>query len=343
MKLKSPDELTRLSALPADVRLYLIAGPDEATVEAVGAHLLSLAGKGAERIDIDARECREDPARLATEAASLSLFAGARIVRLTIPGAGDECLPAATALIEAEAAECPVVALAPGVTNRGKLFKLAETSAFARVVQCYQPRRGDLAAIAVAQARDRHLRLSNPDALLLVDLVDGDRALIARELDKIALYLDASEDRPRQATAEAIRLLGAASHDEDIGAFVNAVLGGKVEELADQLNLADALGVNEIRLLRSLSNRVQQLARLRVQVDGGQHPKSVASAKPNGVFWKEVDAVAAQLRIWDAHRIARLNDRLLLTEQALKASGTPGGVLFRQLATDIAHQAARVR
>ena len=30
-------------------------------------------------------------------------------------------------------------------------------------------------------------------------------------------------------------------------------------------------------------------------------------------------------------------------KQALKASGTPGAVLFRKLMTDIAHQAARAR
>ena len=42
-------------------------------------------------------------------------------------------------------------------------------------------------------------------------------------------------------------------------------------------------------------------------------------------------------------RIARLMSRLLDCERSLKASGTAGGVLFRKLMTDIAHQAARAR
>ena len=65
--------------------------------------------------------------------------------------------------------------------------------------------------------------------------------------------------------------------------------------------------------------------------------------KSSGVFWKERDAVTAQLHIWDSVRIARLMTRLLDCERALKSSGTAGAVLFRKLMTDIAHQAARAR
>ena len=67
------------------------------------------------------------------------------------------------------------------------------------------------------------------------------------------------------------------------------------------------------------------------------------AARTSGIFWKERDAVTAQLHIWDSVRIARLMSRLLDCERALKASGTAGGVLFRKLMTDIAHQAARAR
>ena len=70
---------------------------------------------------------------------------------------------------------------------------------------------------------------------------------------------------------------------------------------------------------------------------------TVVAAKSSGVFWKERDAVTAQLHIWDSVRIARLMTRLLDCERALKSSGTAGAVLFRKLMTDIAHQAARAR
>src|SRR3546814_13966440 len=85
----------------------------------------------------------------------------------------------------------------------------------------------------------------------------------------------------------------------------------------------------------------RSLARLRAEVDGGAHPATVVAARSSGIFWKERDAVTAQLHIWDSVRIARLMSRLLDCERALKASGTAGGMLFRKLMTDIAHTAAR--
>src|SRR3546814_11247806 len=106
---------------------------------------------------------------------------------------------------------------------------------------------------------------------------------------------------------------------------------------------AAAIGVAEIGSNRALAMRARQLARLRAEVDAGAHPATVVSARSSGVFWKEQSAVTAQLHIWDSVRIARLMTRLLDCERALKASGTPGNVLFRKLMTDIAHQRSEER
>ena len=200
-----------------------------------------------------------------------------------------------------------------------------------------------LIGIAMAAAEDEGLRLANGEAQLLVDLVSGDQALMRREIEKIALYLDAAPDRQRQVTPADIAALGAATHEEDVSECINVALGGKVRELPDMLAKAAAVGVAEIRIIRALGIRAMQLARLRDEVDAGAHPATVVAAKSSGVFWKERDAVTAQLHIWDSVRVARLMTRLLDCERALKSSGTAGAVLFRKLMTDIAHQAARAR
>ena len=63
-------------------------------------------GPDAERIDLDGQTLRDDPARLADEAASFSMFGDKRCIRIT--GMGEESLPALNALLEAEAAGNPV-------------------------------------------------------------------------------------------------------------------------------------------------------------------------------------------------------------------------------------------
>jgi DNA polymerase-3 subunit delta len=285
----------------------------------------------------------QDPSLLAAEAASMSLFAGARVIRLDILGSGDDCLAAVEALLAADSAINPVIATGASVTAKSKLVKLVEGSDHGVAAICYQPDRRALIGIAMAAADEQGLRLGNAEAQLLIDLVSGDQALMRRELEKIALYLDAGRDRQRQVAAADIAALGAATHEEDVSEVINTALGGKVRDLPAMFATAAAVGVAEIRVIRALAIRATQLARLRAEVDAGAHPATVVAAKSSGVFWKERDAVTAQLHIWDSLRIARLMSRLLDCERSLKASGTAGGVLFKKLVTDITHQAARAR
>ena len=343
MKAEKPADLNRLTSLSGGPRLYLMAGPDEATCAAVGDHLIALAGADAERIDLSSDDLKRDPARLATEAASLSLFAGARVVRLGVAGGGDDCLEAVAALLTADAAPNPVVALAPTLTKKSKLFKLAEESPLVRCAVCYQPDTRELIAIAVAAARAEGLQLGGREAAMLVDLVAGDQKLIMREVEKLTLYRDAAPDRQRAVLAEDIAALGAGIDEEDIGACVNIALSGKVAELPAMLASAEAVGVADIRLLRALAIRVQLLVRLRAEVDQGQHPRTLVDDRRHAIFWKEKDAVTAQLRLWDSIRLARLMTLLLGCERALKSSGTAGSVLLHRLLVDIARQAARAR
>ncbi|WP_338426894.1 DNA polymerase III subunit delta [Sphingopyxis kveilinensis] len=343
MKSVKPADLERQTRLDPAVRFILLTGPDEATMGAVANHLVALAGKEAERLDLTNTQLAQDPSLLAAEAASMSLFSSARLIRIDLTGSGDDSLAAVEALLAAETAINPVIATGASVTAKSKLVKLVEGSDHAVAAICYQPDRRALVGIAMAAAQEQGLRLSNAEAQLLIDLVSGDQALMRREIEKIALYLDAGADRQRQVTAADIAALGAATHEEDVSECINVALGGKVRELPDMLATAAAVGVAEIRIIRALAIRAMQLARLRAEVDGGAHPATVVSARSSGVFWKERDAVTAQLHIWDSVRITRLMSRLLDCERALKASGTAGGVLFRKLMTDIAHQAARAR
>ncbi|MDK2761109.1 MAG: DNA polymerase III subunit delta [Sphingopyxis sp.] len=343
MKTVKPAELERLPRLDPAVRFILLTGPDEATMEAVAGHLVALAGKDAERLDLTGAQLSQDPSLLAAEAASMSLFSAQRTIKVDLTGSGDDSLAAVEALLAADTAINPVIATGASVTAKSKLVKLVEAASNAVAAICYQPDRRALVGIAMAAATDQGLRLANAEAQLLVDLVSGDQSLMRREIEKMALYLDAAPDRQRQVTEADIAALGAATHEEDVSECINVALGGKVRDLPAMLANAAAVGVAEIRIIRALAIRAMALARLRAEVDAGAHPATVVSARTSGIFWKERDAVTAQLHIWDSVRVARLMSRLLDCERALKSSGTAGGVLFRKLMTDIAHQAARAR
>ena len=101
MKANARDIRTALERPSPDIRLYLLHGPDGSAAAELAGVLAKAMGAEAERVDLDGAQLRSDPARLADEAASLSLFGGARYIRVS--PAGEECLDAFIAADNAEA------------------------------------------------------------------------------------------------------------------------------------------------------------------------------------------------------------------------------------------------
>ena len=146
----------RLRALiaspPHDIRFYLLHGPDEAGAQAAARQLGKAFGADVERVDLDGATLRKDPARLADEAASMSLFGGARYIRVT--GTGEESLEAIATLLAADRAGNPVVALAPGLRATAKVAKLVLDSPHAYACAFYEPTPAEAEKIAQLIARD---------------------------------------------------------------------------------------------------------------------------------------------------------------------------------------------
>src|SRR3546814_12114203 len=78
------------------------------------------------------------------------------------------------------------------------------------------------------------------------------------------------------------------------------------------------------------------LARLRAEVERGSSVGAVMAAQGKSIFWKEKEAVAAQLSRWRSDLIAKGVARLLEAERQVKASGGLG-----PLAADEARSAGR--
>jgi len=341
MRVKPPEMARALTNPGDDVRLYLLTGPDQAGAIAagrtLGQALRNRGGEEPERVDIASAALKADPARLADEAAAISLFGGARYIELAVAGSGDDCLAAVEALLEATQAGNPVVAIGPGVSAKSKLIKLADASARAAIY--YPPEGRALETLAREIAAGHGLSVDRETALRLTDMVAGDRLLLAAEIEKLALYLDASPAEPKPLTPAALAALGAETHEEDIARCIDVAMGGRPGALRAMLENIDATGLNEIRLIRAMGNRARLLARLRGAVDAGRSPAQAADG--GNVFFKEKASVARQLAIWDTPATARLVAKLQAAERAIKSPASAGGIVMRQLLVDMAHEANR--
>lgn len=311
---------------PADIRLYLMFGPDEAGAMALAERLARALGPEAERIDLDGAALRGDPARLADEAAAMSLFGTARHVRVT--GAGEESLAATTALLEAERAGNPVVMIAPSLKATSKLAKLALDSPAAMALACYVPDAGQLEAVAGQIARDHGLRLGGGVARRLAQAGGGDRAVMMREIEKLALYLDASPERPVACEDDALDAIGAELGETEMSDVIEGVIAAKPAALGEALRRMDEAGVSPIPWLRALARRLASLAEMKGEVLAGGDVAGVM--KRHRVFWKEEAATGAALRRWSPEALARALGEVRRAERSVMASATAGDVLASQ-------------
>lgn len=339
MKVKEPQIIRALENPDGRVKLYLLYGPDDAGSRALAARFEQRMGADAERIHLDGSTLKDDPARLADEAASFSLFGQKRHIRVT---GGDECANAVIALLEAETVGNPVVMISGALKATSLLMKAALNHPDVMAFQGYKPEGAGLETLAVGIGRSYGLRLQPGVAAKLGANCLADRAVLEREIEKLALYLDAAPDRPRDASEETLAAIGADIAEADTGRLVNAVLGGDLATVTAELSEVE-VGSGWVPVIRALQRRLILLARLRSDVDTGKSPSEVVASLGKSLFYKEIPIVTTQLSRWSSERLATASARLFASERAIMASNTAGTVIAAEEFLAIARVGQRLR
>ncbi len=323
------------------IRCYLLYGPDESGSRALAQRLAVAMGPDAERIDLDASRVAADPALLADEAASVSLFGGARHIR--VEGVTDACLAAVEALLEAPAAGNPVVLLAGALRKDAKLVKRVDGDPAAMSFASYAPEGQDASRLAMTMAREQGLRLDPDLARRLADASGGDRAVLASEIEKLALYADATPEQPREASHAMLDAIGADNGEADVTRFVDAVLGGNEALLDAEITRLVEEGREGVGLIRSLLPQLVQLAAIRTEIDRGASPAQAVERAGRAIFWKQKEKMASYAARWPSARIARAIERVSAVGRDIMRATGPGPIAVEEELFTIARQAGRRR
>lgn len=340
MKVKEAQITRALDNPDGAIRLYLLYGPDDSGSRALAARLDRAMGSDAERIDIDGATLKDDPARLADEAASISLFGGRRYIRVT---GGDECTAAVAALLESMTTGDPVVLVAGALKPTSTLLKRALDDALVLGFPSYKLEGNSADELAVMLGRTHGLRLTRAAAHQLAGSTLGDRAILEREIEKMALFLDAAPDRPRECDVDVLDAIGAELGEADTSLLVDAVMKGQLGPLAHEITTMSEGSTGPIPVLRGLARRLLLLSRLRSEVDNGKSVGNVMASSGKSLFFREKDAVAGQLARWDSARLQTAAHRVFEVEQAIKRTRTAGDVLAVNEMIAIGRVAERLR
>ena len=341
MKLTNRDFAAKAKGAARDCGIFFFCGPDEAGASAAANELVAMLPEPGERIELTGAEVRADPARLGDEARSTSLFGDAR--HIWVRANGEDALAALETLIATAetgaGAACPVIVVATSATDKSRTAKLLEKRKDAVVAMFYAPDLSTVTHSVRAMGDAAGVHLDTALAERIARAANLDVRLANSEIEKLALYLDATPQAPRRADAAALDAVGAACEDDGFAPLVDAVLGGDTARLGPELHRMRELSLNPVGTLLAFERRAALLAKIAARGPGRAPDKG--ELQRLGVFWRDQQAVLQQARIWQGPRLARLADRLVDLHRRLFADNQAAELLLSQGLTEIARVAGK--
>lgn len=345
MKATQRDFASLATRAASAARIFFFCGPDEAGAHDAAARIHALLPEPGERIELTGAQLRQDPVRLGDEARSNSLFGGTR--HIWVRAQGDEAHDALEVLLTGpmseDAAPCPVLIVASSASDKSRTAKLLEGRSDALVAMFHPPDLGSVSEAVRDMAAKRGLTIGTAMAERIARACGLDTRLARSEVEKLALYLDASPESPQVADAEALDAVGARTEEDGFTPLVNAVLGGETQKIAGELRRMRELALNPVGLLLAFERRAAQLAQLAAKLgprgDAASLVESEAAARR--IFWKDKRDYITQLSRWRGKKLERLIERLAALHASLMANSQHAELLLAQELAGIARAAGR--
>lgn len=295
----------------------------------------------AEKVELGGGELRRDPVRLADEARSVSLFGDKRIIH--VRATGDDAYDAVDTLLQSPVDGWPVLIVASSATDKSRIAKLLENRADALVGMFHPPDLKSVASTIRSSADSMGVRLTDELSERIARATALDTRMARSELEKIALYLDASPQAPRTASAADLDEVCAVSEDDGMMPLVNAVLSGEARKIPSELSRMREQGINPVGLVLALERRAGQLVQLagRLGERGDVNAFMQQESDARRVFFRDRADLTQQLKRWRGPRLVRLCERLVLLHRTLIADNRNGELALAQGLAEIARAAAR--
>ena len=337
----APARADRFCAAPdAGIRLVLIYGANEGLVRArAEACVRAVAGDVGDPFRVatlGAATLRDEPGRLADEAAALSFTGGRRVVRLR--GATDSLVPAFQTCLALPATDSLVVAEAGPLTPRSRLRQLCEREKSLAALPCYDENAGSAAKLIETLCARRGLAVEPETVSWLAERLGSDSRQIENEIEKLSVYLGGG----REGGALTMEVARACVGDAAIAAadsIARLAAAGDLERLDRALVRAFYGGAQPVAVLRAAARRLIRLHLATAALERGDAPAQAMGTLKPPVYPRERPSFAEEMARWSSARAARALRLLTAAERDCKiAGGAPEGIC-RQALFDVARAA----
>jgi DNA polymerase III subunit delta len=325
------------AAPPKTLRAALVFGPDAGLVqERVERLIKSVVPDIADAFnvtDLSEAVLDDDPARLADEAAAISMMGGRRVVR--VRGAGNGLAGLFESFLDDPPGDALVVVEAGDLSKGAALRKLFEDDEAAAAIPCYADTARSLEDLVREALRAEGLSIA-PEALAdAVSRLGSDRGVSRRELEKLALYCKGQKnvglDDVRAAMGDE-----AEARAEEASDAAGAGDFARLDLALERLWTAD---ISAIAVIRAALSHFQRLALVRETTARGENLDSAVKQLRPPIHFLRADSFRAQARVWSGEKLNDALDMLLEAETLCKTTAVPNEAVCGRTLMNIAAMA----
>ena len=228
-----------------------------------------------------------------------------------------------------------VTIFADVLDKKSKLRNLFEKNKNTICIPCYLDNEKDLNIIATSELKKKNIVLSRESINLLIEKSNNDRKNLKNEIEKIISYSLNKKNLGINEVKSIINFSGEYKSDS----FINECLCGNILQFKKILSELYMGTVNQIFLLRILSNKTQRLLTIKEQKSKNSNLDTLINTSKPPIFWKEKSMVKKQLTIWSCNDLKKIIYEINDTEILCKKKPQISKIIFFSFFTKLCMKA----
>ena len=190
--------------------------------------------------------------------------------------------------------------------------------------------------IAQLEFKKNNITISQEIINLLIEKSNSDRNNLRNEIEKIRSY----SLNKKKLELENIKSLINFSGDYKSNSFINECLCGNIKQYKKILSELYVDTVNQILLLRILSNKTQRLLKIKAAENKSNDMDSLINGTKPAIFWQEKPLVKKQLSIWNLNDLKKIIIEINDTELLCKKNPKISKIIFFNFFSEICKKAS---
>ena len=219
--------------------------------------------------------------------------------------------------------------------KKSKLRTFFEKNEKTFCIPCYLDNERDLETLAQLELKKNNITLSREVINLLIEKSNSDRNNLRNEIEKIKSYSLTKKNIELDEIKSLINFSGDYKSDN----LVNECLCGNISQYKKIISELYASTVNQIFLLRILSNKIQRLLKIKEQANKSENIDTLINNSKPTIFWKEKPLVKKQLNLWSLDDLKKMIDDINSTELLCKKNPQISNSIFFNFFSEICKKA----